>query len=364
MNNFLDRYKINIETIGPVYIGSGKSIRRNEWILNNKKEAIVLDHRKFFDMLVKKNLIDTYERDIFNGKVSSLSYWLKKHNVSFEDSEKCAAYKVSARNFNTKNKQIRDMQLTIKDPYGNPYIPGSTMKGAIRNALLAAHVRKNGCDELHIKNEIRTYNRNSKNFLKRESEKVSQDAFNLKEIEYVSKDNAVLDVMSGIRISDSNSVSKDKLTLCMKIDMHEDFRDTEIPTIRECIAPGTKFAFELAIDKTETKITVEDIRAAINDFLKDYNRMFLERFKDEEIYACDVIYLGGGVGFCSKTVMNQVFANDENRKRLVTETIAKTLPLKMKSNVAGKNLPAVAKLTEVDGRLVQMGPCSIEFVKA
>ena len=33
MRNFLERYRIELETIGPIHVGSGETLRKREWIL-------------------------------------------------------------------------------------------------------------------------------------------------------------------------------------------------------------------------------------------------------------------------------------------------------------------------------------------
>ena len=34
--NYLERYKITIETLGPLHIGSGHEIGKKDWILNRR----------------------------------------------------------------------------------------------------------------------------------------------------------------------------------------------------------------------------------------------------------------------------------------------------------------------------------------
>ena len=134
--------------------------------------------------------------------------------------------------------------------------------------------------------------------------------------------------------------------------------------MRECIKPNVEFEFQLSIDETETDIGVDYIISAINEFLNDYNQMFLRFFKSEILYHGNILYLGGGVGFSSKTVLNQLLESRNNRVDLVARAIDSTLLTKR--HCKDKNLgvsPSVAKITKIGGEDYQMGPCKIEIVR-
>jgi len=47
--NYLERYKITIETLGPLHIGSGHEIGKKDWILNRRdNSAYRIDEVKLF----------------------------------------------------------------------------------------------------------------------------------------------------------------------------------------------------------------------------------------------------------------------------------------------------------------------------
>lgn len=365
MRDFLKQYRISLELIGPVHIGSGKSLRKSQWIINREKnEAVILDSRKLMELLEKRNLLDRFVEYNFQAKSIPLGLWLRENNVSNRDILSIAAYTLDIKGVNLKS--VIDMNLTMKDAYGNPYIPGTSLKGAVRTAILAKKVRDGRFDEREIISEIQQYHgKNPKAFLRREAMGLQTEMLHTKEFDGRNRNNAVNDCMSGIRISDSNAAALSDLTLCQKIDIRKDGSDSELPLVRECIKPGTKFDFLLTIDATETDIDAAYIKEAINEFLKDYNQLFLGEFEEEELYRDNVIYLGGGVGFPSKTVLNQVLRKRENRVDLVARTIDNVLPMKMKRHSKDKFKgvsPSVVKLTEVNGMLTQMGSCRVEII--
>lgn len=360
MREFLERYEVELETIGPVHIGSGKVLRKREWVLEwSDKTAIIVDFRKFFSLLERKGLLVEYEKYV-TAAGGDLFRWLKEHDFSRNERYEIASYTLDTSGLDLKNNNIRDMALTIKDPYGLPYIPGSSLKGAIRNALLGAMIDSKGYDSEKILQEIRTYRGPQKKFLAYESNAVNQSYFYTKGLTD-KRNNAVNDIMSGIRISDSNSVDLNNLTLCQKIDASPDGKTIDIPLVRECILPGTKFRFELTIDKTETNLGIADIKNSIQRFLEDYNELFLSRFPEEDKYSGQIIYLGGGAGFPTKTVLNQILRDDPMRVKHVSETLDKIFPGTHRADLQKGVSPRAAKLTEIDGKLIQMGPCKIDF---
>lgn len=364
MRNFLERYEVKLRTIGPVHISSGESLRKDQWIRNERNgTATMIDFPKFVEFLSKKNLLESYEKSLMGKNKVPLFAWLRDNGINQHDILEFTSYTLDIRGLNLKNGQIKDMQLAIKDPFGLPYIPGSSLKGAIRNVLMAKRLKESRLTSQKIVDEIEHFTGNRRMFLEREKKRLNADVFHTLE-RSDNKSDAVNDVMRGVRISDSNSVELSSLTLCQKIDVGVKGKETELPIIRECIKPDTEFYFDLTIDRTETDVTIEEIKLAIDQFLNDYNNMFLEAFREETIYQSQVIYLGGGVGFPSKTVLNQILENEPDRVKLVGKTIDQTLGKGMKrhSRDFTKGVsPVVVKLTEIDRELFQMGPCSIEF---
>ena len=362
MREFLQRYEIRLQTLGPVHIGSGERLRKSEWIMEwSDNTAIIVDFYKFFELLEEKKLLAEYE-SFATRAGGNLLRWMKEHDISRKERYEIAKYTLSTAGLDLKNNQIRDMAMTAKDPYGLPYIPGSSLKGAMRNAILGAMIDANPYDNSQLKQEIRNSvgRVNPKRFLNNDSNAVNRQYFNTKGLSE-KKNDAVNDMMSGIRISDSNPVGLDRLTLCQKVDAGTDGKTHDIPLVRECVLPDTEFSFDLVIDRTETNLTVSFIEEAIERFLEDYNGMFLEHFSAEKQYAGNILYLGGGTGFPTKTVLNQILRREPDRVKLTAETLNKLFPNKHGEDVRRGISPRTVKLTEIDGELLQMGPCRIEF---
>ena len=96
--------------------------------------------------------------------------------------------------------------------------------------------------------------------------------------------------------------------------------------------------------------------------------MFLEKFSSETLFEKNVIYLGGGAGFVSKTVLHPLLKSQPQRVRTVSRVIDSTLSRDAKNkhkHFQDERLgvsPHVCKLTQFEGRLYQMGACRIEIV--
>lgn len=361
MKEFLKRYKVEIETIGPVHIGSGETIKKKEWLLDNRNsKAVIADTGKLFAFLKKNRLLDEFEK-FFLGNSGNFQKWLNEHGIFEKDYREFEKYTLDTSGVDLRDRQIRDIALCTKDAYGMPYIPGSSLKGAIRTAILAKKIKETGYHDPEIKDQIYSYRgRNKKRFLSNQSRNLNQEIFYTGDFDQKNPKNIVNDIMRGIRVSDSTPIDCSNLTLCQKVDVNTRDKETNLPILRECIKPGCIIGTELTIDTGITDISCEYIRQAIKEFLADYNEMFLKYFRNETLYKGSFIYLGGGVGFASKTVTNQLLAGEPNRVKHIGELIDKTTGKSQHSSNKDVN-PHIVKLTEYDRDLIQMGACSIEF---
>lgn len=366
--DFIKRYMITLETEGPLFIGSGKELTKKEWIYDRKKKkGIILDERKLFDYLSQKKLIDSFESFMLDSRSRTQLYdWMTEHGVYHSDAGKIKKYEADCRGLQNVKRDVA-IQLFIKDGYGYPYIPGSSLKGALRNVILAEMIRKNPCDNSSIvKNASNPKGQNRKQFMRRESVSLNQTYFNKRKLTG-KKSDMVNDIMSGIRISDSDPLDVSCLTICQKVDTLIDGGDNSLNIVRECIRPGTKIKMQMNVDTTCLKVSPEYIQRAVNNFLKEYNDLFLSHFREEKQYRSDIIYLGGGTGYHTKTVTNRILADRKDRTQLTSQIIDSTLNRKIQrehKHSRDKTLgvsPHTVKCTEYDGYLQQMGPCRISI---
>lgn len=365
--DYLKQYLISLESIGPLFIGSGHDLMKKEWIYDRRRKlGVILDERKLFTYLRKNQLLKSYE-DFMLRENKRLYDWASEKNIYPGNIGEVKKYEVDCSGL-VNAKTDKGVLLFIKDGYGMPYVPGSSLKGAVRNVILAKMIEDDPYDSNIIAKESRNPDRKPRmRFMANESRGVKQRYFNTKGLPGTKPGDMVNDVMSGIRISDSNPLEFDCLTMCQKIDIHVDGSEKDMPIIRECIKPGTRIDFSMSIDTTQTDITAEYIVGAVNAFLNNYNKEFLSKFESEYLYDKDVIYLGGGVGYHSKTVTSQILSGRKDSVEVTSNIIDNTLNNKAKQQhkhyrdkVIGVS-PHVAKCTEYDGAIYQMGPCRIRI---
>lgn len=371
MNDFLQEYRIRIRTLGPVHIGAGSEIKKTEWIEDyGKEEIIVTDPKKLMEQAKKKNCLNSFVQMMSSGG-GNLYRWKREENLPIDMFRNAAAYTLSSDGIEKEDMKKNNIAAFVKDPYGAPYIPGSSLKGAVRNILRAYRLSRVGYPEVEaLKNAITKYEKKN-NYLRREAGCVDARTFRTQQRETPWADDPVNDELRGIRISDSLPLNLSSLTLCQKVDVSTDGSESRLPLLRECLRPGTEIEFALVIDRTETQITVQNIFKAVDEFYSDYRTQFLGVFQyreasdDFRLPEGHILFLGGGVGYPSKTVLNQALRTeaDQTRVNCVSKVLEATSP-KRKGNVRRAARPPivsprVVKLTEYDGEYMQMGACEM-----
>lgn len=81
------------------------------------------------------------------SKGPSLSQWLGQHKMQREDYERWKLYEMDAGEaFVSQTARPKEIEAFVKDAYGMPYVPGSTLKACSARHLLQMrykNVRKN-----------------------------------------------------------------------------------------------------------------------------------------------------------------------------------------------------------------------------
>lgn len=367
MRPYLSTYKIVLETKAPLYIGSGKLMGKKEYIYNREqKEVFVPDIMKMYRGLRKKRLDSAYEKFLLDSREKDLYIWLKNHNVSVKEYKEWENYSYDSTNI-VFDKNARDVSLFVKDPYGNPYIPGSSLKGALRTIFCVNEILYDERIKKQTQNYIEKQLRNSRpgrGYLQKEINNIESNIFHNLNIKDIPQYNAVQDNMKGVIISDSRPLKVTDLTLCQKIDVDTRGRRTRRPILRECIKPETKIEFDLTInDSINTNDYCDEyILEAVNNFLDGYYA-FLNKYETVEREK-DIIYLGGSVGFASKTILYGLFPERE-AVRVISTIFDKTLSKQIKlQHHHERDLrlgvsPHMKKCTEYAGKEYEFGKCKI-----
>jgi len=324
-----------LEVKTPTHIGSGEVYTKKDFTYDKRDSSVrVYDPIELFNILG-----DEYEQ-FMKSRGHLTGFMISKRNNRLNNAYK---YKLDARDNELRGSDNIDM--FIKDPYGNPYIPGSSLKGAIRTVVFANLLAKNKSNARYVKNKIRHQRSFETDFFGR----INEDVFRF------------------LQISDSKPLSTDDLVIAKKIDVSTKGQTNRLNLAREALKPGTKVEFKMKIVEEvpfkhdqSIKLTADLIRESIELFYESYQKNFLSKFVGYAPYEYgeNIIYLGGGAGFATKTV-NQFIYGDRT-----VEEVADYLNIRFRRHQHYKDKglgvsPRMKKSTYYRGKLMEMGACRL-----
>ena len=364
MKEYLKVYRATLHTISPVFVGSGKEISKKEYCLSySDQRIIVYDPGKLFLALKKLGKADSYEDFLLNDPRSDLYHWLRDNSLSESDIKPAVRYSVDWGDRMELGKSKTSIMEFAKDPYGLPYIPGTSIKGMLRTILLGYEISNNKGSYKRNADDIENFQayRSSPNNYSREAGSLERTAFRNLNRDEKHPGDAVNDSLQGLIVSDSKPLSLDDLVLCQKNDYHTDGQERSLNILRECLHPGTDVEFTITIDTQRCCYDADTIMKAISEFNDMYFNVFASKFEEAKA-PDDTVYLGGGVGFVSKTFIYPMFGYSEGLKTNI-KVMGDTMNPRLFSEHKHVNderrgvSPHVLKCTHYNGVRYQMGMC-------
>lgn len=311
MKNYNFKFcNVELTVLTPVHIGDGVIINRKEFYTDGKT-VFINDQEKLYEFFASQG------KEVEQKFVQYLLKSSKEKDIKECFNVKSSLYKerklakyILAYDNDTNN--INEIHTFIKDAYGDPYIPGSSLKGMIKSAILLYKLSQNSYLQDTIKDEIL-----------KESKKDKMDFSDINaKISSILDKNCGLKAFSGLVVSDSASLKKDQLQLVGKIDyklpiskypgyMKNNYRSgiNKLPTYREALKKFSKTEFSIKIDKDKLNIDLNYIKEALNYNEELVHKYFYKEFEVKE-FEKGIAHLGGGVGFTSKTILYQLFGDD------------------------------------------------------
>ena len=362
MTSGLQHYTITITAEGPLFVGSGQSIGKKEYLFHPRRNQVSIpDMGRLYRFLQEKRLTDAYESFMLNER-NDFSDWLRTHHILDEQCRPWIAYTLDSGDavFATRGK--KEIATFVKDAYGCPYVPGSSLKGALRTALLAAMIMEQPQQFQRNRQEVRSARLDGRprKLLKRETDHLEQEAFYTLGRDKETGRNAVNDILGGLRISDSAPLSLEDLTLCQKIDVLRNGNQRKLPILRECLKPGTELHFTLTIDPKLCPVTPKRMLHAAMELVSLYEKCVLQFFPMDDILGGGNLYLGGGCGFFSKTVLYPLLGERDGLEKTVA-LLHRQFPRHM--HLQDRRLgvsPHTVKCAKYRGELYEMGACTME----
>lgn len=373
MESHIYLYEAELITLSPVFIGDGKTIGKQEYCYDRRADkAYLFDMNKLFGGLIKHNLIKKYEQFMMRHS-GQLDIFFQDNQIPEGEWKTWVRHVEPVADHALSSKNTKEIQTFIKDPYGHPYIPGSSLKGAFRTMLLCDSLLQDpelSRDLAYSLDSSIDYHKERNRYLSRENKMIDHEIFHhgISRVYPERKlEDEVNDGLRGLIISDSAPVSDDKLCICQKVDKAVNGENRAMPLLRECIRPGVRIPFTISIDTSECTLERNQLRDAIKHYYTYYCNVFMNKFRDAPVVKGNstTFFLGGGCGYVSKTGTYAVLQDDPSAVRTVGRILNATLPRKIQKkhghlmDTRKGVSPHLLKCTRYKGKEYQMGACSL-----
>ena len=141
----LEVYDLKLTVVTPFFVGDGIELDKRSYLYNQSKKTVsMIDPERLFKLIVDSRLTDAYEAFMLGGG-KDLYEFLRQNRVYEQELNELILYSVDAENAIVIDKygkpKPQNIHTFIRDAYGNPYVPGSSVKGALRTVLLHHMIR-------------------------------------------------------------------------------------------------------------------------------------------------------------------------------------------------------------------------------
>lgn len=381
MKNPYKSYKMKLITLSPIFIGSGEELNQGQYIFDNAQMVVkILDENKFANFLNKNNLIDEYSNALIKyGKNINLKRWLEEKRIPLNSPifSKIIPCKYLTINKFGKSKiatSLNSIKPFMKNSDGFAYIPGSSIKGAIRTAFCSYLVYKNKDkfqNEWRALKQALTERRPKKNAINQITKSIEQKCFNL--IKYNDEKAAYGDIFSTLIIGDSKGVSKDKLYVTTRLDCAiQKQNPTSMPMNLEVIAPNVEINFNLSIDASAgTYFSIEKIIEVLNFYNKQQidNKIFEKN--SEYLYSPDELSeniipnlcIGGMTGYFNKNIVYSLAPTKQEAINVLREYFANSFPKGGHRENDFEVAPHTIKAVNDNDDIIPLGWCNLAVEK-
>lgn len=368
MKSYIVKLNAQLTTVSPVFIGCGETLGKKEYVLDRKTGIVNLFNMdKLFSGLIDLNLDREYEKFMENGS-GDMENFLADANVPRKTWMNWVQFKEPAADTTVTGKNVREIERIIRDPYGNPYIPGTSLKGALRTILLCSRLLKDPDVREKVTEDIKSERFTGRTrYLSFEDKYIDHALFHKCDHDVRKVNDETNDILRGLIVSDSAPIKGNSLCICQKIDQDVYGKAKPLPILRECIKPGVTVSFTISIDTSVCKIDRKEILHSIRDFYAYYQDVFMNKFRDAPKVRGNstTFFLGGGSGYVSKTGTYAALDDDRDAVRIVGSILNKTLPKSVQKkhghlkDVTKGVSPHLLKCTSYNGKMYQMGACSL-----
>ena len=359
MKEYLLVYDVKLTVRAPLFVGSGRSYSKKEYVYDSKSHEVrIMDEDKMLDALVRDRLIDAYEHYTLRRPYAQMGEFLKECGFSPEETEAMTLYRASAADALVPGKTLAEIWQFTRDVRHDPYVPGSSLKGALRTAILMKMISQG--EKIHLDPDSRRGSR-------QDIEPAYLNSLGFKNARKTDETNSV---MRGVSVSDSLPISQNDIILARKDDISVGGLKNSINTIREAVRPGVAISFRLTLDSSvKSAVNADFIRDAVAEYGEYYFKTYASSFrlpdnakKDERFTDC--IVLGGGGGYFGKNIVYPMLGKEAGLEYVTNIMKNKFRNHRHEDDVEKGISPHCLKHTTYNGLSYHFGVCGFSMEQA
>lgn len=369
-----------LHIITPVNIADGTKLTAKDYFYAPEQQKVYfLDLQKWHYFIYQHRLLSAYEKYVsdFRDKRNLLT-WLEAQGYKLNDVREAIASEAQAEVnlFDAQKKNtLNDVDKHIQHVDGSLYVPGSSIKGVFRTAILYALLQKKPDIKRKywslVNEEIAKPYFKPKSSLNRVTANLEAELLHKLQLEEkgkpVKNSNAVCSSLRGLQVSDTISSENMQVAILQKVDGGFDKigkpSEHPLPIFRECMLPGTKLYFDVKLDKAFMSTldinSIDTLLAVMQKYfdavLKLLQDAFGEQYPEQFAGVGNAnMFLGSNTSFLSKTLLAMLAPDAEQAKNKIKVLLDKSF--KNHKHMGDKIIsPRTLKCTKYKGELMLMG---------
>lgn len=405
--------KMCLKVVTPVNISDGIVLGAKDYLYDSRRQKVFFLNLHQWHMFIYKHmLLEKYESYLANFRdKQSLVEWLQMQGYDIDDVRTVITSEAQATvNLmdNEKKKTLNDINRHIQQPDGSLYVPGSSIKGVFRTAILYSLLQKRQdikskywcyikqqvdiiktlLEEERKPRELQIMHysviKKKKNQAAKEIDKLTASlesellhTLRLKDDKErnISNKNAVCSAMRGLQVSDTYASRNMQTAILQKVDGGFDkfgkASPKKLPIFRECMLPKAELFFDVKIEKAVMSTiginSIDDLLNATHSFFAAVTDLLQQAFEKEyqeafQGVAAGNMFLGGNTGFLSKTLLAMLAPDKDTAKNTIKVLLDKSFKTH-KHLLRDKVIaPRTLKCTNYNGKLMLMGVAEVRKV--
>lgn len=381
--------KMCLKVVTPINIADGIVLGAKDYLYDSRRQKVYFLNLHQWHMFIYKHmLLEKYESYLANFRdKQSLLEWLWMQGYDIDDVRTVITSEAQATvNLmdSERKKTLNDINRHIQQPDGSLYVPGSSIKGVFRTAVLYKLLQKR--QDIKSKYWRQIQGKISNNYLnpKRDFDGLAKDlesellhTLRLKDDKErnISNKNAVCSAMRGLQVSDTYASRNMQTAILQKVDGGFDkfgkASPKKLPIFRECMLPEAELFFNVKIEKAVMNTiginSVDDLLKATHSFFAAVTDLLQQAFGKEYQEAFQGVangnmFLGGNTGFLSKTLLAMLAPDKDTAKNTIKVLLDKSFK-NHKHILRDKVIaPRTLKCTNYNGKLMLMGVAEVRKV--